>query len=241
MEKKKSSKKPTPKKEIKTEKTTVKKRSHLDRISIPKYSLGEEIFNAVSHGLGAGLAIAALVLMIIKAHGGMAITSVTLFGSGMIVLYTMSCIYHALSHNLKGKKVLRVIDHCNVYALVFCTYIPMCLVAIGGALGWVIFGILLAVTAVGITLTAINVDKYVKLEVACHLINGWASLMILPRLLHNIGGWGVFFLILGGVMYSVGSILYGLGHKKKYTHSVFHIFCLLGTFFHFITIYFFVI
>ena len=88
----------------------------------------------------------------------------------MIVLYLMSCIYHALSHNLKGKKVLRVIDHCNVYALVFCTYIPMCLIAIGGALGWIMFGILLAVTILGITLTAINVDKYVKLEVACHLI-----------------------------------------------------------------------
>ncbi len=218
-----------------------KKKSHLDKISIPKYTLGEEIFNSISHGIGAGLSIAALVLMIIKAHGGKAITSVTLFGSCMIILYVISCIYHALSPRIKGKKVLRVIDHCNVYALVFCTYIPMTLLAIKGSLGWVLFGILLSITTLGITLSAINVDKYTKVEVACHLINGWISLLFINRLLHNIGNNGVLFLILGGLMYSIGSILYGLGHKKKYTHCVFHIFCILGTFFHFITIYFYVI
>ena len=218
-----------------------KKKSHLDRISVPKYTLGEELFNSISHGIGAGLSIAALVVMVVKAHGALAETCVSLFGVGMIVLYTISCIYHALSPRIKGKKVLRVIDHCNVYALVFCTYIPMCLIVIGGALGWVLFGILLTVTTIGITLSAVNVDKYTKLEVACHLINGWASLIFIPRLLKGMGPNGLFFLILGGLLYSIGSILYALGHKKKYTHCVFHIFCMLGTFFHFITIFFYVI
>ncbi len=218
-----------------------KKKSHLDKISVPKYTLGEEIFNSISHGIGAGLSIAALVVMVVKAHGALAETCVSLFGAGMIILYTISCIYHALSPRIKGKKVLRVIDHCNVYALVFCTYIPMCLIAIGGALGWVLFSILLSITTLGITLSAINVDKFTKLEVACHLTNGWISLIFIPRLLKSIGSMGLFYLILGGAMYTIGSILYGLGHKKKYTHCVFHIFCMLGTFFHFITIFFYVI
>ena len=87
-------------------------------IRIPSYTLGEELFNAISHGIGALLSSAGLALMAVWAHGALKITSVSLFGSALIVLYTVSCIYHALSPGLKGKKVLRVIDHCNVFLLV---------------------------------------------------------------------------------------------------------------------------
>ena len=105
------------------------------RIRIPDYTLGEELFNAISHGIGAGLSIAALVLMVIRAQGALAVTSVSLFGSAMILLYTISCIYHALSPRLKGKGVLRVIDHCNVFLLVYGTYIPASLLGVGGTAG----------------------------------------------------------------------------------------------------------
>ena len=210
-------------------------------IRIPKYTLGEEIFNSISHGIGAGLSIVALVLMVIKAHSALAETTVTLFGVTLILLYTISCIYHALSPNIKGKKVLRVIDHCNVYLLVFGTYIPASLLGIGGSLGWVVFSIICSITIFGITLSAIDTDRFQVLEVICHLVNGWISLLFIPRLIENMGIHGLIFLILGGVMYTIGSIIYGIGSKKKYMHSVFHIFCLLGSFFHFWCIYFYLI
>ena len=210
-------------------------------ILIPKYSLGEELFNSISHGIGALLSIAALVLMVVKARGALSETCVSLFGATMIILYTISCIYHALSPNIEGKKVMRVIDHCNVYVLVLGTYIPVSLLAVGSALGWVFFGIVTIVTIVGIVLSSVNVDKYETLEVICHLINGWSILFAVPRLLTSIGWNGVIFLLLGGIMYTVGSILYGIGSNKKYMHSVFHIFCMLGTFFHFWCVYSYII
>ena len=210
-------------------------------IRIPKYTLGEELFNSISHGIGASLSIAALVLMVVKAHGALAETTVSLFGVSLILLYTISCIYHALSPKIRGKKVLRVIDHCNVYLLVFGTYIPASLLGIGGYLGRILFGVILSVTILGITLSAIDTDRFQVLEVICHLINGWSSLIFIPELLKTMGYNGLIFLILGGLMYTVGSIIYGIGSKKKYMHSVFHIFCLLGSFFHFWCIYFYLI
>ena len=218
-----------------------KNQNRLKKISIPNYSLGEELFNSISHGIGAILSVVALVLMIVKARGALAETCVSLFGSTMIILYTISCIYHALSSHLLGKKVLRVIDHCNVYLLVFGTYIPMALMGIGGSEGWVFFGVVGLITLIGIVLSCIDIERFQVLEVVCHLGNGWAALFAIPALLNTIGKMGLFYLILGGVFYSVGSILYGIGKHKKYMHSVFHIFCLLGTIAHFITIYFYLI
>lgn len=210
-------------------------------IKVPKYSLGEEIFNSISHGLGAIFAIVALVLMVTKAHGALANTTVSLFGSTMIILYTMSCIYHALSVNLEGKKILRVLDHCNVFLLVFGTYIPIALIGVGGARGWFLFGFVALVTTVGIIFTSISIDKCQVLEVVCHLLNGWSILIGISALFQNMGKMGVLFLVLGGVMYTLGSIIYGIGSKKKYFHSIFHIFCLLGTLFHFLAIYLYLI
>jgi len=221
------------KEKVKPEKKEKKKLN----ISIPNYTLGEEIFNSVSHGIGALLSIAALVLMVVKARNALAITTCSLFGATAIILYVISCVYHALSKNLEGKKVLRVIDHCNVFMLVYGTYIPMFFIGLGGKLGWLFLIIISLVTIFGVVLTAINVDKSTKIGVICHLANGWAALVAIPRLLSTMGMGGVIFLILGGLMYTVGSVLYGVGHKVKYTHCVFHIFCLLGTFFHFLCIY----
>lgn len=206
-------------------------------ISVPNYSLGEELFNSISHGVGAILAVVGLVLLIIKAKGALAETTVTLFGTTMIVLYVISCIYHAMSKNLEAKKVLRVIDHCNVYMLVYGTYIPMFFIGIGGKLGWIFFTVITLITILGVVLTAINVDKSTKIGVVCHLTNGWAAIVAIPKLLVSMGKGGVIFLILGGLMYTIGSVLYGIGHKVKYTHCIFHIFCLLGTFFQFWCIY----
>ena len=210
-------------------------------ISIPNYSLQEELINSISHGLAAALSIAGLVLLSIKASsdGALAVTSVTIFGTTMILLYTMSCIYHGLSPRCKGKKVMRVLDHCNVFLLVFGTIIPVSLIGIGGAQGWVCFSIVAFITIIGIVASSINIDKVKVIEVICHLINGWGVLIYIKELLNNIGSIGLLFIILGGVMYSLGAIFYGLGSKKKYVHSIFHFFCIFGTVLHFFAIYFY--
>lgn len=210
-------------------------------ISIPDYTMGEELFNAISHGIGALLGVAALVLMLVRAKGALAVTTVALFGAATILLYTISCVYHALSPRVKGKKVLRVIDHCNVYLLVLGTYIPMALLGVGGARGWWLLGVVLLFTVLGVVFTALDVDRYQLVSVLCHLGSGWSILFGVPQLLRTLGLKGLGFLILGGVMYSIGAVLYGLGKKKRYSHSVFHVFCLLGTFFHFWAVYAFLL
>ncbi len=210
-------------------------------ISIPDYTMGEELFNAISHGIGALLGVAALVLMLVRAKGALAVTTVALFGAATILLYTISCVYHALSPQVKGKKVLRVIDHCNVYLLVLGTYIPMALLGVGGARGWWLLGVVLLFTVLGVVFTALDVDRYQLVSVLCHLGSGWSILFGVPQLLRTLGLKGLGFLILGGVMYSIGAVLYGLGKKKRYSHSVFHVFCLLGTFFHFWAVYAFLL
>lgn len=214
-----------------------------ERISIPSYTLSEELINSISHGIAAAFSIWGLVMLIIKAskEGAMAVTTVTLFGTTMILLYTISCIYHALSPRITGKKVLRVIDHCNVFLLVFGTIIPIALVGMKGVCGWVYFGIVGFVTLLGIIFSAIDVDKNEKIEVVCHLVNGWSAILFIKSLIVGVGVVGLIFIILGGVMYSIGALLYGLGSKKKYMHSVFHFFCIAGSIFHYLAIYLYVL
>lgn len=214
-----------------------------ERISIPSYTLSEELINSISHGIAAAFSIWGLVMLIIKAsnEGAMAVTTVTLFGTTMILLYTISCIYHALSPRITGKKVLRVIDHCNVFLLVFGTIIPIALVGMKGVCGWIYFGIVGFVTLLGIIFSAVDVDKNEKIEVVCHLMNGWSAVLFIKPLIAGVGVTGLIFIILGGVMYSIGALLYGLGSKKKYMHSVFHFFCIAGSIFHYLAIYLYVL
>ena len=207
------------------------------RISIPNYTLGEEIFNAISHGIGGLLGIIALILMLIKAKTPLAVVSVSIFGFAMIMLYVVSCVYHALSKRVAGKKVLRVIDHCNVFFLVLGTYVPVALLGVGGWLGWTLLGVVFAFAATGISLNGVNVEKFKVSSVICHLVCGWSILLGVPALLQSIGRVGVYWLIAGGAAYTIGSILYGIGAKKKYIHCVFHIFCLIGTACHFWAVY----
>ncbi len=206
-------------------------------VKIPGYTRSEELMNSLTHGAGASLAVVALVLMEVRADNAMKYVTAAIFGSAMILTYAMSCMYHALPAEVSGKKVLRVLDHCNVFLLVFGTYIPATLVGIRGALGWVLFGIVASVTAVGITLSCIDVDRFSVLEVICHLVNGWSILLGLPFLLRSAGSAGVSYMALGGIFYTLGAVLYGFGSKKRYIHCVFHVFCLLGSGAHFWAIY----
>ncbi|MBR6820630.1 MAG: hemolysin III family protein [Bacilli bacterium] len=207
----------------------------------PKYTLGEEIVNAITHGVGAALAIAGLVLLIIKADSAMGVVTGIIYASIMIVLYVISCIYHSLSFRIKGKKVLRILDHCNIQLMVAGTYTPICLSMLGGTLGWVMFGIVWAVTIVAVVFNCLNVEKYKVVSIVCNLLLGWAALFIIKPLIAACPSTGLSLLIWGGVVYSIGAILYGLGHKVRYMHSVFHFFVIGGSLLHYLMIFFYAV
>jgi hemolysin III len=200
----------------------------MSKIKIPNYSLGEEITNSVSHGIGSLLSIAGLVLLILKSveiHSTMGVVTSCIYGACLIMLYTISCIYHALSPKLKGKKVLRVIDHCNVFLLEAGTITPLVLCVLPTFLGWTVFGITWGVSILAIVFNAIDVDKFQYASLACNLIIGWSLLFLIKPLLTYFTPMGIECLVLGGVMYSIGAVLYKIGAHKKYMHSIFHFFC----------------
>ena len=207
----------------------------------PRYTLGEEIVNAITHGIGAALAIAGLVLLIIKADSAIGVVTGVIYATIMIVLYVISCVYHSLSFRLKGKKVLRIIDHCNVQLMVAGTYTPICLSMLGGKLGWTMFAIVWLVTIVAVIVNCINLEKYKVVSVICNLLLGWAALFIIKPLIAACPAGELSLLIWGGVVYSIGAILYGLGHKMRYIHSVFHLFVIGGTVLHYFMIFFYVV
>lgn len=213
------------------------------RIAIPSYTLGEELISSISHGVGALLGITALVLCIVKsayAHDGYKIASSIVFGVTVTLLYLMSCLYHALKVN-RAKRVFRVIDHCTIFLLIAGTYTPYTLVSLRDNVGWWIFGVIWGVAILGITLNAVNLKRYAKVSVACYLLMGWMIVLAYQHMVTAIDPAGIALLLWGGVAYSLGAIVYGIGSKRRYFHSIFHFFCLAGTILHFFSIYLYVL
>jgi hemolysin III len=213
------------------------------RIAIPRYTLGEELINSISHGVGAGLGITALVLCIVKSCSpldGYKLASSIVFGLTTTLLYLMSCLYHALKVN-RAKRVFRVIDHCTIFLLIAGTYTPYTLNTLRGVTGWVLFGIVWGVGILGIVLNAVSLKKFAKLSVACYIALGWVVIFASKELIASLDRGGLWLLLAGGIAYTVGAVLYGIGAKKRYFHSVFHFFCLIGTALHFFSIYFYVL
>lgn len=213
------------------------------RISIPKYTLGEELINSITHGVGAGMGIAALVLCIVKSCSpldGFKLASSIVFGLTFTLLYLMSCLYHALKVN-KAKRVFRVIDHCTIFLLIAGTYTPYTLITLRGLTGWILFGIVWGVGILGIVLNAISLKRFAKLSVLCYIGLGWVVLFASGQLVASLAHDGLLLLLAGGIAYTVGAVLYAIGSKKAYFHSVFHFFCLIGTVLHFLSIYFHVL
>lgn len=217
-----------------------------DRI-LPEYTKGEEIFNMVSHIVGAAFGVTALVLCIIFAaihRNAYAIVSAAIYGVTIIVLYTMSSIYHGMSAKGTAKKVFQILDHCSIFLLIAGSYTPFCLVMFreyNAVLGWTIFGIIWAMAILGIVLNSIDIKKYKTFSMICYLGMGWCIIFtanLLPKLL---GIPGLVLLVAGGIAYSIGAIFYGFGKKKKYIHSVFHLFILLGSVLQFFCILLFVL
>lgn len=212
-------------------------------LNLPEYTLGEELVSSISHGLGAAFGVVALVLCVVKsAQSGSAISVVSsaLYGSMMILLYTMSTIYHALKRN-RAKAVFRVFDHCTIFLLIAGTYIPVVLVAIGGAWGWTFFGINMVAAVVGVVFNGISVERFKKFSMICYIAMGWVIVFGFKPLAEAVGKEGVILCVAGGVIYTIGAVLYALGKKHKYVHSIWHFFVLAGSFLHFLMIYIYVI
>ena len=213
------------------------------RIAIPSYTLGEELISSISHGIGALLGISALVLCVVKSCNpldGYKLASSIVFGLNIIILYLMSCLYHALKVN-KAKRVFRVFDHCTIFLLIAGTYTPYTLVTLRDTIGWWLFGVIWLMAVVGVVLNAVSLRKFAKLSVACYLIMGWMVLLSFGQLKAQLNWNGILLLIAGGCAYTIGAIIYGIGSRQRYFHSVFHFFCLAGTILHFFSIYLYVL
>lgn len=212
----------------------------IDR-KLPNYTKGEEIFNMVSHIVGGAMGVVVLVLCIIAAsiNGNVyGVVSSAIYGSSMILLYTISSIYHGLKPGM-AKKVFQVLDHCTIYILIAGTYTPVLLSSIrlvNPFVAWLLFGIEWGLTAFAITLTAIDLKKFGIFSMTCYIVMGWAVLPVYKVVIEAMTLNGFILLLIGGILYTIGSIAYGLGKRRKYMHNAFHIFVILGSFFQFLSI-----
>lgn len=215
-------------------------RTPLKNRILPNYTFGEELFNMISHIVGATFGIVALIMCIIKSSGNVyGIVTSIIYGLCMIILYTMSSIYHGLKHGL-AKKVFQVLDHCAIYLLIAGTYTPIALVGIRPMFvwhGWGIFAFEWIISFVIITLNAIDLKRFKNISMILNLFLGWAIIFILPQALQALHSTAFWLILSGGIFYTIGAILYGIGKKQKYMHSVFHLFVLAGSVLQFIAIY----
>lgn len=206
------------------------------------YTTGEEIANSITHGIGALLSIAACVLLIVFASikgGAMRIVSVSIYGVSLIIMFTMSTLYHALT-NKKAKKVFRVFDHTSIFLLIAGSYTPVALVTLEGAIGWAIFGIIWGVSVLGIVLNSISIERFRKFSMIAYITMGWCIVFAFYSLLQKMKKGGIILMLIGGLLYTIGVIFYKL-KSIKYMHSIWHIFVLAGAIMHYFCIQLYVI
>ena len=216
------------------------KRTKLADRSLPVYSLGEELVNTATHALGGVLGVIALILCVRKAwldRGAAEITGAAIYGACLIVLYSVSSIYHGLRPGM-AKKVLQILDHCAIYFLIAGSYSIVCLGALrreNAMLGWSILGFEWALCALATTLTAIDLKRYNIFSMICYIGMGWAIIPLAPKLFSIMTPAGFWLLLAGGISYTVGAILFGM--KRKWMHSVFHVFVVAGSVLQFFAFY----
>lgn len=206
---------------------------------LKRYSLGEEIFNSVSHGAGALLSVAGTVILIVVSaiyNDAWAVVASAIYGGSLIVLYTMSTLYHAITNN-RAKAFFRIMDHNTIFFLIAGTYTPITLVPLRGALGWVLFGIVWGAAAVGIVFNSIDLEKFRKPSVVCYILMGWVIVIAVKPMLETVNAFSLWFLLIGGCFYTFGIIFYAI-KKVKYFHSVWHLFTVAGSVFQYFSILF---
>ena len=193
-------------------------------------TLGEEIANSVSHGVGALAAIAITPILILKAipKGTAAITGVSIFGATMIILYLASTLYHAFPKS-RTKRVFQIFDHSAIFLLIAGTYTPFTLSVLPGMWGWTLFGIIWTLAIAGVVLKSVRNVKTSKLSTALYVGMGWLAVFAIKPLYDHMPAWGLLWLLAGGLTYSIGVIFFAYDHSYKYNHFVWHLFVLGGT------------
>ena len=206
------------------------------------YSPLEEVINILSHAFGFVLSIVALVLLIMHAsNNGSAlhIISFSIYGISLIVLYAASTLYHnAKSPELRSR--LRVFDHASIYVLIAGTYTPFALVTLKGELGWIVFALSWGMATAGVILKLFFTGKYALISTLMYVFMGWMIVFFINPLMDSLSDDGFFWLAAGGISYTVGAVLYAI-KKIPFNHAIFHLFVLLGSFAHFVSIYFYVL
>ena len=222
------------------------KRTPISERVLPNYTHGEEVANMTTHIVGGALGIILLFLTVVIAAFNRDIWGVVgcaVYGVSMIALYTVSSIYHGLKPGF-AKKVMQVIDHCTIYLLIAGTYTPILLVAMRPeypALAWTVLGAEWALAACAATFTAIDHNKYKKLSMVFYILMGWFIVICFRQTVEVLTWNGVLWILAGGISYTVGAVLYGIGKKKPVYHTVFHVFVVIGTLLQAIGILFYVL
>ena len=209
-----------------------------------EFSSFEEILHAITHGSGAALAVVGTILLILKAAGSAAIDvlSATIFGASLIILYCASCAYHTScalypeSVPSKARELTKKFDHCCIFILITGTYAPACLSSLGGALGWTIFAVVGGSCTFGFVLNCIDVERFRKISLFLYIIAGWAIVLASVPYSKAIGMTGFSFLVLGGILYTLGVVFYKI-QSVRYFHVLWHLFVLSGSIMHYLMIY----
>lgn len=208
-----------------------------------RYSPGEEIFNSIASCVGAGLAIAATVLLILRAVfyspselKAFYVTGVSVFGGTLILMYLISTLYHALAP-IGAKKIFAILDHCSVYIFVAGTYTPFCLGAFHGTQGWVLFGIIWALAIIGVVLYAVYGSHMRIASAITYFFMGWMIIVAIKPVSAALPSLSLLFLVLGGVVYTLGIFFYAM-KSMKWFHSIWHLFVIAGSILHFFAVFF---
>lgn len=216
---------------------------HFDSVKLPNYTKGEELFNAISHAIGIIFGFIAFSLCFSKATSTPAYIGAVIYSLSIIILYTASTVYHALEPSLI-KKFMRVVDHAVIYVLISGTSITLMLLAVypyNRPLAIAMMSVSLIIDIVGTTLTYVDQEKYKTVQMVLYMVLGWMCLILIYPIYKYCENATklIMFVILGGIVYTVGTTFLALGKKKGYFHGIFHVFVLAGTVLHFLGIYFY--
>ncbi len=214
---------------------TQQKSSFLDRVPLShKQSLGEEIANAITHGMGVGLSIAALVILVVFAaqqSDAWKVVSFSIYGAAMIMLYTASTLYHSF-HQPKIKRFFRILDHCSIFLLIAGTYTPITIGTMRGGWGWTLFGIIWGLALLGVNLKIFALGKLKAVSIAVYIFMGWMVLIAVKPLMQAAPPSFLMWMLIGGLSYTLGIIFYA-AKRLPYHHSIWHLFVLGGSISHF--------
>ena len=218
------------------------RRSRIKALQLPDYTFTEEVLNCVTHAVAAVLGVVGFMMcmnILLPAGDFVATASMAIFCIAMVILYTNSAVYHGWELTT-AKKYFQIIDHCSIFLLIAGTYTPFTLMVMGNKVGRIIFAVVALVCVFGITINIVDMKKYKKISMACYLIAGWCIIFAYGAISAALSPGQLMMLIGGGIAYTVGAVIYGIGSKVRYMHTVWHIFVIAGSLLHYLCLYSFI-